>query len=237
MAVRLVLAARGKWRWIPVSSKSIIRKSNDRIIQAARELNSEITPKLTGKLQESFRIEEEEHRLRMFWDVPYALYVDEGFPKSEGRYVPAIDKRLVNKALSARQQVFRQALAQGYSHTVASVALNVPVKKQSFPDYLNGYYDKTNKIIVINRNKSPEIQLRTIRHELWHALEHRAGTLEKPGKEERAKMFGEFAASLREKSIGWHPGFTGHQFSEKFLNELREAATSIVDDVIAEEFR
>jgi len=245
MTVRLVIAARGKWRWVPVSSKKIITEANDSIIQRADEINSEVTPKLTGNLQESFRheIEEDGRRVRFFWDAPYAQYVDEGFPKSEGRYVPAIEKRLVSTYLSARTQVYREAKAQGFSERAASVAKTISITKTStLPKYVRGRFiaSKQGKLyIMIQKGLTTEQQDVTTRHELWHAVEYaqepRYLGVEAES-EERARFFA-IKSGLQERNIGMHPGFKGHNFSEKFLNQLREDVVSVVENVIEKELK
>jgi len=214
----------------------IVNQSNERIANRAKELNSEVVPKRTGHLQESFKVEEQAMGLDMYWEAPYATYTDEGFPESEGRYVKAIEKRLVNKALSARQQVYKQALAVGYSKDVARAALTTPIRKVSWTTNLNGAYNVRDKIVEINKNRPVMKQQETIRHELWHAIEDKARTLSRPGFEKRAAIFGA-AAGLRERNIGKHPGFKGHRFTNTFLDQLTKEATNIVLDIIAEELK
>jgi hypothetical protein len=243
MTIRLSITARGKWRWVPVSSKKIIAEANDTIIQRADEINSEVTPKLTGNLQESFRheIEEDGRRVRFFWDAPYAIYTDEGFPKSEGRYVPAIDKRLVSKELPARQQVYREALSQMFSPRAARVALTIKIRHtDKLPRYVDGRFtvSKSGKMkILLRKGLSPEREQVTTRHELWHAVEYaqepRYLGVEAES-EERARFFA-IKSGLQERNIGTHPGFKGHHFSEKFLDQLREDVVSIVETVIDKE--
>jgi len=239
MTVRLVLVARGTWRWIPVSAQVIIDESNDKIVQRAEELNSQITPKLTGRLRESFDTEKEERAVRFFWTAPYAQYVDEGFPKSEGRYVPVIDKRLVSKQLSPRTQVFREALGQGFSKSAARVARTIKIyRTKALPAYVDGRFERTpgaKPRILIREGLSKDREAVTLRHELWHAVEYAQEKryLEVESESEERARFFSIKSGLQERNIGMHPGFKGHQFVKSFLDQLREESVAIVEEVIS----
>jgi len=61
-------------------------------------------PRRTGNLQSSAEIQVRATSVRVWFEAPYATYVDEGFPPSPGRYVPEpLQKRLIST--STRRQV------------------------------------------------------------------------------------------------------------------------------------
>jgi hypothetical protein len=100
MAIRLVVTAGKAWKYLPIdfSLAKIYPDIMDTVADAAFDHNERLVPRRTGQLQESFGVQMEAQfrRIRISWTAPYANFVDEGVPESPGRYVPAIDKRLVN---------------------------------------------------------------------------------------------------------------------------------------------
>ena len=239
MSVRLTMSVSGKVRWAKVDPAHLIPKAIDKLITQAYELNRDYVPKgKTGKLQASFTHEKGERSVRFYWEAPYANYVDKGTkPDSPGRYVPAIGKRLVNTELSPRRQVYQAVLARGYSKKEARVALTTPIKELpgksivAFKSRTPGYPDIEAYGIYEQRTKSIEIaaggphKAATIRHELAHAVQHKAGELEPSYAryhfpEPRAEYLAKIAAGQR-KNIGTHPGVPRHHFSQHIVNLLK----------------
>lgn len=55
------------------------------------------TPRRSGNLAKSAQVKVWPNRLHIWFDAPYAVYVDEGTGPSSGRYVPEpLGKRLIN---------------------------------------------------------------------------------------------------------------------------------------------
>lgn len=96
MSARLTVTVSGKVRWVNITPASIIQRALDKIIPEAYAINQIVTPRRTGRLQDSFYDERSERSVRFYFDAPYARYVDQGTRPSPGRYVPALGKRLVN---------------------------------------------------------------------------------------------------------------------------------------------
>jgi len=202
MSARLTMNVSGKIRWANVSRR-LLPRAKERVITEANRLNREIVPRgLTGKLQDSFTVEQTEKTLRFYWDVPYAKFVDLGTNESAGRYVPMISKRLVTTQLSPRTQVFREARARGMIG--ARAVLKVPIKKtrEKLPSkgtfYEAGpkgveakesaYYtvSTTGELsgttkgrgigrIEISRGLTKPLEAKVTRHELAHAAQWRSG--------------------------------------------------------------
>jgi len=252
MSARLTLNVSGKVRWINVKPGALINNAITRVVEEANRLNVEIVPKgKTGELQSSFRSEQTERSVRFYWDAPYAMFVDEGTGESTGRYVPAIGKRLVNKEMSPRRQVFRAAQYRGYTAIEARAALTTPIKelpgksillaKSRTPGYPNieayGVYDtKTRSIEIAMGGPHKEA---TLRHELAHAVQHKAREQESAvfGKsiESRAEYLAKVAAQQR-KDIGTHPGIKAHHFRQKMINALKPLALQFTLDEIKRGF-
>jgi len=99
MAIRLVVTATKGWKYLPIdfSLARIYPEVMDTVADSAFYHNEQLVPRRTGRLQESFGVSMEHQwkRIRIGWSAPYASFVDEGIPQSPGRYVPAIDKRLI----------------------------------------------------------------------------------------------------------------------------------------------
>jgi hypothetical protein len=235
----------GNIKWAKVGSSSFLPQVKQRVIAEASRLNREIVPRgATGKLQDSFKSEQTEKSVRFWWDAPYAKMVDEGTRESSGRYVPAIGKRLVNTALSPRRQVFKAALVRGYNVKEARAALTTPITEIPGKTILVGisrtpgvpnveaYGTYTARTREIEIAKGTRFKLSVTRHELVHAVQHRAGEFGGPfGSEERAQYLAGVAARQR-KDIGTHPGIKGQHFSTKMSDVLREVAFGITKEEI-----
>jgi len=105
MSVRVYVIADRAKRYFkvdaPLLKDQAVSNAAERFADYAERLDrSTAVPRKTGNLQESFWIRKEEagRVMRMGWDAQYSRAVDEGLPPSPGRYVPAIDKRLVKES-------------------------------------------------------------------------------------------------------------------------------------------
>lgn len=106
----MTITVKGNVRWKNIDPRRYIQTLKPKVVQQANNLNRKHTPKgETGDLQESFTHKESERTLNFTWNSPYATYVDQGIPESEGRYVPAIDKRLTMKPERRRVTSVKEA--------------------------------------------------------------------------------------------------------------------------------
>ena len=99
---RVRIDARGVIRWLQMERDTWDRKG-EKIVRRLGEkglviLREEVPVGATGRLRASCWVEVSKHTAKVGTNMPYDKYVDgEGkTASSPGRYVPAIDKRLVN---------------------------------------------------------------------------------------------------------------------------------------------
>jgi len=225
MSARLTMNVSGKIRWAKVRSSRLLPRVKEHVITEANRLNREIVPRgLTGKLQDSFTVEQTDRSLRFYWSAPYAKFVDQGTSESAGRYVPVLGKRLVNKELTTRQQVHKLARKMEIPERIARAALKTPIIRRSEEHELfeetwgAPYYEKklfgvrVSKAvtsaarkygyIAISTETPSEKLAATERHELWHAVQTAALKREVKIKEGKVSVTG-----LRKIHVGMESSF------------------------------
>ena len=225
-----------------------------RVMIAAKEelpaIIKECVPKRSGKLQRSAKTEMTEKGLRLWFDSPYAIHVDQGTELSPGRYVPApLEKRLISTEITERRDAYKLALREGHSERAASAAWFTPIKRvprEKFEPYTAGEFQPFAKLgsgkralrkggtryrvggrISIREDLRGELKREVVQHELKHAIDWMAG--EAYGAEAGARLerrAREFAEKRR--NIGMHPGIKAANFGEKIILALIEELPDII---------
>lgn len=194
-----------------------------------------------GTLSASVQIESGPDYRTVYTDAPHAIFVEEGTKESEGRYVPAIGKRLVDKELSVRREVFKYARSMYIPEQYARVALRIPITTGRLPKYIAGRHvgkvTQTGKRrpgkITINENLTKKQRRETTRHELQHAVEFMTGTgwgREQTYQIEKRARAAAIEAGKMRKNIGKHPGIK----ATHFFRDGIEDASDEVDRIIIE---
>lgn len=198
-------------------------------------LQEEVPKGKTGKLHDSCWSEIQGKTVRIGTAVPYDEFVDgEGkTDASPGRFVPAIEKRLVTRKLTPKQAIMKRAarrgipgkLPKGTKIKFHDAGIIPYPKEKGYVTLAYGYFDGKKREIHIAAKQPRRVVERTLTHELWHAVQY-ASRLHMSEREADS-----VAASLEPK-IGEHPGSKKTPYSKRTHERLREEMEGKMFDIM-----
>ena len=256
---RLIINVDGMIRWIGADAKKLQSTFEDIAESIKTEgikiMREEVPHGATNKLADSIKGEVISRKnggtIRVYADTPYAKLID-GDGRTDAHDISPKGKKVLKFAGSSpRQQIFREALKHPYVKVGPVMALKIrpsearraametPIKEGRLRGgHLGEFRPKSEgrgNIVIKKGLGMKSYREQTIRHELWHAVEHAAGIPYRGMRSESYTGIRTLASGLDTTVFSHkvhHPGSKQTPFTRRTLEKLREVAMKKVQEAI-----